>query len=33
MGLSGRRHAAAALPQEETHFTEGWVGLRAQLDW
>ena len=33
MGVSGRRHAAAALHQEETHCTEGWVGPRAHLDW
>jgi hypothetical protein len=36
MGLSGQRHAPAALYLRErtlgTHCTEGWVGLRACLD-
>jgi hypothetical protein len=36
MGVSGQRHAQAALCPEErtagTHCTEGWVGLRAGPD-
>jgi len=34
-GVSGQQHAPAALyPRERpgTHFTGGWVGLRAGLD-
>jgi len=36
MGVRGQRHAPAApYPQERpgTHCTEGWVDLRAGLDW
>jgi hypothetical protein len=36
MGVSGQRHAAAALTPGEstpdTHWTGGWVGPRAGLD-
>jgi hypothetical protein len=34
-GVGGQRHAPAALPPQKipgTHFTGGWVGLRAGLD-
>jgi len=35
-GVSGQQHASAALYSRErpgNHFTGGWVGLRAGLDW
>ena len=36
MGVRGQRHAPAAHYRWErpgTHYTGGWVGLRASLDW
>jgi hypothetical protein len=32
MGVSGQRHAPAAIYTPGTHCTGGWVGLRAGLD-
>ena len=35
MGVEGQRHAPAALPpgrRPGTHYTEGWVGPRTDLD-